>query len=49
MLTVSFLKAIFLSIVVPHGAEEDQLGPEHHKKVEIKFYGLKQFSQSLLG
>ncbi len=48
MSPLSFLKDLFLSIVVPHGADGDQLGPghnegedhggpEHHKKVEMKF------------
>ncbi len=31
MFTLSFLKAIFPSIVVPHGADGDQLGPDHHE------------------
>ena len=46
MSLISFLKALFLYIVVPHGADGDHLGPghieggdhggpEHHKKVEM--------------
>ncbi len=31
MFTLSFIKALFLSIVVPHGTDGDQLGPDHHE------------------
>ncbi len=52
MSPLSFLKALFLSTVVPHGADGDQLGPdhyegedhggpEHHKKVEMKYKSYK--------
>ena len=48
MSPLSLLKILFLSIVISHGADGDQLGPdhhdgedhvepEHHKKVETKF------------
>ncbi len=52
MSSLSCLKALILSIGVPHGADGDQLGPghdggenhvgpEHHKKVEMKFKWFK--------